>query len=160
MSDDTLKPEGDKERTPTLMAVDLGLRSGIALFNSSGELLRYRSTNFGSRKRLKKSVYRLIKEAGPPTYLILEGARGLASIWKKAARKQGTTVMVISAETWRPALLNRRRRRSGADAKEAADELARQIIATSDAAAPTSLRHDAAEAIAIGWWGLQEVGWR
>jgi hypothetical protein len=33
------------------------------------------------------------------------------------------------------------------------------VIEWSGAARPTSLRHDAAEAILIGLWGLLEAGW-
>ncbi len=143
----------------TLLAIDLGLRSGIALFDKSGRLLRYRSTNFGSRGRLKKAVYRLIRDAGPPEFVVVEGSRDLGSIWEKAAAKQGATVIDVTPETWRKVLLEPRQRRSGVDAKEAADELAREIIAAHGGDSPTSLRHDAAEAIAIGYWGLIEVGW-
>ena len=143
----------------TLLAVDLGLRSGIALFDDQGELLRYRSTNFGSRSRLKKAVYRVIRDAGPPDYLIIEGSRDLGAIWDKAATKQGAQVFDVAPETWRKELLEPHQRRSGAGAKEAADQLAREIIDKTGADAPTSLRHDAAEAILIGWWGLKKVGW-
>jgi hypothetical protein len=37
--------------------------------------------------------------------------------------------------------------------------LARRVIAWSEARRPTSLRHDAAEAILTGLWGVLEVGW-
>ena len=43
--------------------------------------------------------------------------------------------------------------------KEKAEALARTVIDWSDAPRPTSLRHDAAEAILIGLWGVLEVGW-
>ncbi len=145
------------ETPPRLLAVDLGLRSGIALFDATPHILRYRSTNFGSRRRLKKAVYRLIRDAGPPQILVVEGSRDLASIWRKAAEKQGVEVIEVAPETWRRELLEPRRRRSGADAKEAADELAREIIAKCGGDAPTSLRHDAAEAIAIGYWALPRL---
>jgi len=36
---------------------------------------------------------------------------------------------------------------------------ARRVVEWSDAARPTSLRHDAAEAILIGLWGVIDVGW-
>ncbi|MFP2902614.1 hypothetical protein ACLEQD_40940, partial [Corallococcus sp. 4LFB] len=49
--------------------------------------------------------------------------------------------------------------RSGALAKDAADGLARRVIDWSHAPRPTSLRHDAAEAILLGLWGALEVGW-
>jgi hypothetical protein len=35
--------------------VDLGLRSGLALFGSDGRLRWYRSQNFGSQSRLKRA---------------------------------------------------------------------------------------------------------
>jgi hypothetical protein len=43
-------------------------------------------------------------------------------------------------------------RRSGEDAKAAAEKLARDLIERSGAKRPTSLRHDAAEAILVGVW--------
>lgn len=144
----------------TLLAVDLGIRSGIAVYDDTGDLLRYRSTNFGSRRQLKNAVYRLIRDAGPPAYLVVEGSRDLAKIWRKAAAKQGAKIIEVAAEQWRRELLNRSERRSGTDAKDAADELAREIIEKTGADRPTSLRHDAAEAIVIGWWGLHQVGWK
>ena len=44
-------------------------------------------------------------------------------------------------------------------AKDEADILARKMIAWSGLKRPTSLRHDAAEAILIGLWGVLELGW-
>ena len=38
-------------------------------------------------------------------------------------------------------------------------DAARRIIEWSGAPRPTSLRHDAAEAVLIGFWGVLEVGW-
>lgn len=148
----------DSPAPKTLLAIDLGLRAGLALFAETGELLWYRSTNFGSRGRLKKAVYGVLRDAGPPHRVVMEGSRDLGAIWRRAAEKLGATVEEVSPETWREALLLSRDQRSGADAKEAADGLARQIIAESGAPAPTSLRHDAAEAIAIGWWALAQSG--
>jgi hypothetical protein len=55
-------------------------------------------------------------------------------------------------EDWRKSLLLPYQRRSGADAKAAADGLARDVIDRSGAKRPTSLRHDAAEAILVGAW--------
>jgi hypothetical protein len=44
-------------------------------------------------------------------------------------------------------------------AKQNADQMARKVIAWSNAPSPTSLRHDAAEAILIGLWAVIEMGW-
>jgi len=55
-------------------------------------------------------------------------------------------------EEWRASLLPPWARRTGEDAKAAAEELARKVIERSGAKRPTSLRHDAAEAILVGVW--------
>ena len=70
------------------------------------------------------------------------------------------SVRVIGAERWRRPLLLPREQRHGTDAKAAADGLARAVIAWSGAKAPTgTLRHDVAEAIAVGLWGVLDAGW-
>ena len=65
----------------------------------------------------------------------------------------------VSAEEWRSKLLSPREQSSGPKAKQRADEMARKIIEWSGAPRPTSLRHDAAEAIVIGFWGVLHAGW-
>jgi hypothetical protein len=65
----------------------------------------------------------------------------------------------VDARVWRERLLLPRDRRSGVVAKEQADRLARRVIDWSGAPRPTSLRHDAAEAILVGLWGVLETGW-
>ena len=44
-------------------------------------------------------------------------------------------------------------------AKRGADGVARRVIEWSNAPRPTSLRHDAAEAILIGLWGVLQARW-
>ena len=144
---------------PTLLAVDLGLRTGLALYGSNGRLRWYRSHNFGSRVRMRRGIYTILNEIPHLTYLITEGGGPYAAIWRKEAERRNITVMQISAEEWRPRLLLDRERRTGTTAKSSADHLAREIIAWSAAPTPTSLRHDAAEAILIGLWAVQEIGW-
>jgi hypothetical protein len=48
---------------------------------------------------------------------------------------------------------------AGSRNKARADELPRRVIEWSGASRSTSLRHDAAEAILIGRWGVLEAGW-
>lgn len=143
----------------TLLSIDLGLRCGFATYSSTGQLLRYRSTNFGSVSRLRSAAWNIVKDNGPPEVMVLEGDRKLASIWSRVAKRMDCQVITVAPETWRAQLLVARQRRSGQDAKDSADHLARAIIDWSDAPGPTSLRHDAAEAILIGLWGVMHVGW-
>lgn len=89
---------------------------------------------------------------------ILEGGGTLAEIWKREAKRRRLACQWVSAEQWRRQLLLPREQRHGSDAKSHADHLARRVIDWSGAPRPTSLRHDAAEAILIGLWGAVQTG--
>jgi hypothetical protein len=86
--------------------------------------------------------------------LVLEGGGDLALPWEREARRRGLAYREVSGETWRKGLIVPSLRRTGKDAKAAADGLARGVIERSGAKRPTSLRHDAAEAILVGHWFL------
>lgn len=141
-----------------LLAIDVGLRTGLAVFGDDGRLVSYRSQNFGTPARLRRAAFTTLADLPDLRWVILEGGGQLADIWMRVAERRGLSVVQIGAERWRERLLYDRDRRSGASAKEHAGELARRIIDWSAAPRPTSLRHDAAEAIALGLWGALEVG--
>lgn len=143
----------------SLLAVDIGLKTGLALFGRDGRLCWYRSHNFGTTARLRRGVFRILDGIPSLAWLVLEGGGTLAHIWAREAGRRGVPVRQISAETWRRLLLYPREQRSSASAKECAEDLARRVIVWSRARRPTSLRDDAAEAILIGLWGALEVGW-
>jgi hypothetical protein len=147
------------EGEPRLLAVDLGLKTGLATFGADGRLLSYRSTNFGTRERLRRGAPRVLADAGPVDVLVVEGDVSLGRVWGRAAERTGARVLAVPAERWRAALLHPSERRDGQIAKRNADRLARAVIAWSGAVRPTSLRHDAAEAVCIGLWGVLEIGW-
>ena len=143
----------------TLLAVDLGLRTGLALYGEDGRLLRYRSTHFPNVGTLKRALPRVLDEAPNLAWLVCEGDRHYGTIWARLAEKRGAKVLRLSAEHWRGDLLSERERGDGVRAKESADKIAREVIAAFGAKRPTSLTHDVAEAILIGLWGVLEVGW-
>jgi hypothetical protein len=142
----------------SLLAIDVGIRTGLALFAPDGRVVWYRSQNFGTAARLRRAVHGLLVEQPRLQWLVLERGGPLAEIWKREAARRGVAVLQIGAEVWRERFLYDRERRTGVDAKAHAGQLARAIIDWSGAAKPTSLRHDAAEAIVIGLWGAIEVG--
>jgi hypothetical protein len=142
-----------------LLAVDVGIRAGLAFYDADGQLQSYRSHNFGSRSRLRAGVRTILAENPELQVLLLEGGGTIADIWERAAERQDLEVIQVSAETWREALLLPREQKSGAQAKGVADGLARSVITWSAAPEPTSLRHDAAEAILAGLWGVDKLGW-
>jgi hypothetical protein len=142
-----------------LLAVDIGVKTGLALYRQDGRLQWYRSHNFGSAERLRRGVRGVLDTLPSLAWLVLEGGGPLAELWVREATRRHIPVRQISAEAWRRQLLYAREQRSGAQAKDSALDLARRVIVWSGARRPTSLRDDAAEAILIGLWGVLEVGW-
>jgi hypothetical protein len=142
---------------PALLAVDVGLRFGLAWFDPAGRLCRYRSQHAPNRTVLRRAARAVLAEEEVGV-LVLEGGGPIADIWRSLAEGRGIEVLQISAEDWRAELLLKREQRTGREAKHTADGLARQIIEESGAKRPTSLRHDAAEAILIGAWAVQHLG--
>lgn len=143
----------------SLLAVDLGLKTGLALYGEDGKLIWYRSHNFGTTDRLRRGAHGILKGVPDLAAMVIEGGGNLAVVWEKEAEQRGIPVRRVGAELWRQAFLLPREQRSGVDAKRHAGEMARKIIDWSGAPRPTSLRHDAAEAILIGIWGLLHFGW-
>ena len=143
----------------SLLAVDLGLRTGLALFGSDGRLAWYRSHNLGTPARLKRAARGILADAPGLTTLALEGGGPLADLWAREGRRQGLDVLAIHAGQWREAFLLPREQTSGAQAKRFAADMARRVIRWSKAPNPTSLRHDAAEAILTGLWAVLHLGW-
>jgi hypothetical protein len=143
----------------SLLAVDLGLKTGLALYGQDGRLCWYRSKNYGSPGRLKKDVKNILGSKIALKHIVVEGGGELAEIWEREAGRRNISFRQINAEQWRQVLLYAREQKSGPIAKLNADYLARKIIKWSGMPGPTSLRHDAAEAIMIGLWGVIELGW-
>jgi hypothetical protein len=141
----------------SLLAVDAGLRTGFALYGDDGRLCWYRSQHFGSMEKFKHGVHAILTSIEDLHWLVVEGGGDIAEIWRKEAKKKEIVVKHVTAEAWRERLLLLRERRSGIHAKKYADGVARQIIHWSGIHRPVALRHDTAEAILIGLWGVLEV---
>jgi hypothetical protein len=135
-----------------LLAVDLGLRCGWAAFDEAGRLLAYGSRHYGNRSALRKAIPQILSAYPRLARLVVEGGGELYIPWQKEATRRGITVRQVASEEWRKVLLTPKERESGEAAKEAADKVARDVIERSGAKRPTSLRHDAAEAILVGVW--------
>lgn len=140
--------------TVRLLAIDLGLRCGWAAFDGDDRLLAYGSRHFGTRAMLRKAIPRILDAYPRLSTLVVEGGGDLFVPWEKEAIRRGIDVTQVMGEVWRRQILLPRHRTSGKDAKAAADGAARDVIERSGAKRPTSLRHDAAEAILIGTWAI------
>jgi hypothetical protein len=142
----------EEGRSVRLLAIDLGLRCGWAAFAAQGRLVAYGSRHFGNRTELRKAIPQILESHPGLAQLVIEGGGDLFVPWQKEAARRGITVKQVMGEEWRKALLLPWQRRNGKDAKAAADGVARELIERSTAKRPTSLRHDAAEAILVGAW--------
>src|SRR5688572_1379143 len=144
-------------RDVRLLAVDLGLRCGWAAFAEEGRLLAYGSRHFGSRATLRKAIPQILAGYPSLSLLVVEGGGDLFVPWEKEAARRSIAVKQVSGEEWRKTILLPWQRRTGKDAKAAADGVAREVIERSGAKRPTSLRHDAAEAILVGAWAATSL---
>jgi len=161
------KPRTTPERTPPpppppeerhLLAVDLGLRTGLAVYGPDGRLKSYRSKHFASNSELRRGVGGIVSECPPLAWIWLEGGGDLAVIWEKQARYRGISYHQLQADEWRRGLMLPRQQRSGDIAKREADGMARRVIEWSGAPRPKGrLKHDAAEAILVGLHGALKV---
>ncbi|MEE8601532.1 hypothetical protein [Euzebya tangerina] len=155
----------------TLVAVDLGLRTGICVWRRGGPgsafVVSYRSTHVGSRRALKSLARGVIAQHPMVVAVVVEGDRQMGEMWHRTANRQGARALDVSPERWRSVLFQPRERQPAATAKaiavQRADEVIRwsRTIAGRDAAAnPTGpLRHDTADAVMIGLWACLELGW-
>ena len=144
-------------RSPALIAVDLGLRAGLATYARTGHLLSFRSTNFGTVSRMKRAIgasFPLSIEV-----LVTEGDSHLASLWERCAQKRQATSYRIAPSQWRNGLYRPSQMRSKGDWKKKAIDYAERVILWSECPKPTSLRHDAAEAVCLGFFMVMQLGW-
>ncbi len=134
-----------------LLAVDMGLRTGLAVFGPDGRLVSYRSKHFGSLAELRRGVGTILKESPPLGWLWLEGGGDIATVWEKRCAHLGIDFRQVQASDWRRTLMLPRQQTSGEKAKKEAVQMARKVIDWSGASRPKGpLRHDAAEAILLG----------
>jgi hypothetical protein len=143
----------------SLLAVDLGLRTGLALYGRDGRLVWYRSQHFAGRQTLRSGVAGLLEEHRGVSRIVMEGGGPLATIWQRQAAVRKIPTLLIHAETWRRSFFGDEYIADRRGAKRDAGVMARRVIDWSGADKPTSLRHDAAEAILVGLWGVLELRW-
>ena len=142
-----------------LLAVDLGVRTGLAAYGADGRLQWYRSQNFGAASRLRRAIPAMLDGEPELSHVVIEGGGALARFWQAEADARGLHLEFVTAEVWRGLMLYSREQRSGEVAKRNAVAMARRVIEWSGARRPTSLTHDAAEAILVGLWGVLQAGW-
>ena len=148
----------------TLLSVDLGLRSGFAVFDNEGKLTTAFGRHFESQSNIETSINQVLVDVTRNysiTHYVLEGDNVLQQAWREAiASFTGTdreTVEIISVSPaeWRAQMLVKRETDSGSSAKAAARLIARQIMWRAglvDEYPTQPMDTDVAEAILIGYY--------
>ncbi|NTW23531.1 MAG: hypothetical protein HGA37_02435 [Lentimicrobium sp.] len=142
-----------------LLAIDAGVKTGLALFCKPANLTWYRSHNMGSVSSLRKAADHLLHSIEGLTAIVIEGGGPVAEAWKKGAVQLGLEIIMTDAGVWRKEILYPREYRDSDTAKQTAIGLAKQIIDKSEAPSMNFPTHDAAEAVLIGLWGCKKLGW-
>ncbi len=144
---------------PALLAVDIGLHTGVARYGADGRLEWYRSQHYGNMARLRRGVHGVLAANPGLERVVLEGGGPIAEVWAREAGRLGLVVRRISAERWRTLFFIPSDHVDRDRAKATADWMARRVVLWSGLPRPKALRHDAAEAILIGLWGVLDAGW-
>jgi hypothetical protein len=149
-----------------LMAVDLGLKSGVSLFNSNGQLIRYEQFLF-DRGTLEETIPRMIQEweseAGEDwsvTHLAIEGGdTALLNMWERATPNLST--LRVRPEEWRAEMLTKKESQDGASAKAASRLIARQVVEDFGIMDQHEgkFHTDVAEAVLLGMHVARRLGW-
>eukprot|EP00980_Cylindrotheca_fusiformis_P004141 scaffold902_cov147-Cylindrotheca_fusiformis.AAC.6 len=172
--------KSDGRRNELLLAVDLGLKSGVSLYSSDGKLVRYEQFLF-HRESLKTEIKKIIEQWEQDvandtafflvrsidkenpwkiTHLAIEGGDvEILKAWSDAA--PDLCITRISPGEWRSELLISKENASGADSKAAARLIARQIVADHGLMErhKGKLKTDVAESVLIGLFVSMKLGW-
>ena len=172
-----------------LLAVDLGLRTGFALYNDEGQLLTYENVEFGSPQELEEGALHRIREweaqfkplpnekDAKPTarisHIAIEGADvELRQVWREICSQSDSDdntdhaaaprqLLLVRPEEWRADLLSSKEKRSGQKSKEAARLIARQVVADFGVCGihQGKFPTDVAEAVCLGYHVSRRLGW-
>jgi|LZCG01.1.fsa_nt_gb hypothetical protein len=143
----------------TLLAIDLGVKTGYACYRDDGMLVWAQSHNYGNARRLKNGVYGIFQQCENLTQIVIEGGGHLEKHWIKLADKKHISVRRIHAHEWREPLFPGYRKRSSKQWKSDAIKTARAVLELAAISAPKTMMHDQAEAILIGLWACKQTGW-
>jgi hypothetical protein len=149
----------------SLLAVDLGLRTGLCLFNDAGNLLRYDDRQFASVDDLEQGAAAILSEweaeAGSRiSHVAIEGSDpDLLSAWSNAVGDR--RVLHVQPEHWRHDLLTPKECDSWKSSKDASRVAARGIIERFGSAELDRVDYttDCAEALLLGAHVAQRLGW-
>ena len=155
-----------------LLSVDLGLRSGFAVYDNEGTLRTAFGRHFVSQSNIEASINEVLVNVTRNysiTHYVLEGDNILQKTWREAiATFTGTEhstveILTVSPAEWRAQMLMKKEAESGSSAKAAARLIARQIMWRAglvDEYSTQAMDTDVAEAILIGYYATRtKLNW-
>ncbi|MEW6134667.1 MAG: hypothetical protein AB1583_02995 [Bacteroidota bacterium] len=151
-------PLMDRENSGQVMSVDLGVKTGIAVFSSEGRLRWFGSRNYGSINSLRNDLPRLLHSHAPLRVLVLEGGGVLENVWMREAHYRNIAVVSFHAGHWRQLFFGSDPLMHTNRAKMKAVDLARAVIGLIGENRASLPIHHAAEAILTGLCFLYEEG--
>ena len=144
-----------------LLAVDLGLRTATAVLDGSGQILQVDDWRFKDLHQLEGALEGILCNHSI-THVVVEGAdMKLNRIWRLAVEKYDLPFARVVAEDWREVLLLPKERKNKQAAKDAAVLIAKQFLTNKldHNNSSAKLSKDAAEAVLVGLYALQVLGW-
>jgi len=161
--------DGEKDRQGLLVAVDMGLRTGISLYDNHGQLLRFADFHFDCLDDLEKYAPQLLLkweiEAGRRiTHMAVEGTDPpIERVWRDLADRSRLRFLNVPPDDWRADLLSSVERRSGDTSKSTsllkAQRLVNSFGDTDVLALADELGTDASESIMLGLHVSRRLGW-
>lgn len=175
----------DQQFRQLLLSVDLGLRTGVSMYDDKGRLRRYENFQLESAEELQKMAETLLEEwereankqsnllksdegtenHWKVTHIAIEGGDPpLAEAWRSAANGQ-RCLLYVKPEEWRSDLLTKEEMLSGESSKAASRARAQQIVTQYGDAPMTNLQQssdfqtDMAESVLLGLHVTRRLGW-
>ena len=156
-----------------LVAVDLGLRTGLALYSDDGRLLEYEQAVFETSEDLQTKCLQLMsgweakyqgldEKSCHITHVAVEGAdASLRHVWRNIVDDHlHCELLLVKPEEWRADLLLNKEKASGETAKEASRLIARQLVADYGGRIHEGkLSTDVAESILLGYHVSRRLEW-
>ena len=127
----------------TLLAVDVGMRAGLAWFGTDGRLLHSRSARFANRAVLRRAVPAILAERPPVRLVVLEGMGPVADIWMRSLERLGVCRLCVIHRN--------------VPAQQHAARLAAPLLAGTGHPRPEAIGDDEAEAILCGLWAVRAL---
>lgn len=160
----------DNGTAELLMAIDLGLNTGISLFSHDGRLLKYTQHSSASPEALRDDMSALMNDwetwannqasNQTITRVAVEGADVvLRNIWRDLADDK--FLLFVKPEQWRSELLIDKEKTSRTNLKSAARAIAKQIIADygTDGPHQGKIQTDVADSVCTGFYVARRLGW-